>query len=148
MASTTRILIKMRPQAALAASAASQTNLRPLYETGAPAATGFGLQAEPQWFLADLPDGGRNPWDAVYAQVADQLGVAGSDVIAAEPDLAQSYPDSNEIAKAGQAFTATDCTPKPQATTGPRQTGPGFAWHLQDAFSQLGSARDAVAFSD
>jgi hypothetical protein len=38
-----------------------------------PAATGFGLQAEPQWFLADLPDGGLNPWDAVYAQVADQM---------------------------------------------------------------------------
>jgi subtilisin family serine protease len=148
MASTTRILVKMRSQAALAASAASQTNLRPLYEIGAPAATGLGLRAEPQWFLADLPDGGPNPWDAVYAQVADQLGVAESDVIAAEPDLAQSYPDSNEIARVGQALAVADCTPKPQATTGPRPTGPGFGWHLQDAFSQLGSARDAVAFSD
>jgi subtilisin family serine protease len=149
MASTNRILVKMRPQAALAAAAASQTNLRPLYEAPAQPANGLGLAAEPQWFLADLPDGGPNPWDAAYAQVADQLGVAASDVIAAEPDLQQSYPDSNEITKGGQAFTAAaDCTANPQATTGPRPTGPGFAWHLQDAFSQLGSARDAIAFSE
>ena len=149
MASSNRILVKMRPQAALAAVSASQTNLRPLYENVTPMAPGFGVDAAPQWFVADLPDGGPNPWDAAYAQVADQLGVAQSDVVAAEPDMQQSYPDANEIAKPGQAFAAgADCTPRPQATTGPRPTGPAFGWHLQDAFSQLGSARDAVAFSE
>jgi Subtilase family len=148
MTSSTRILIKMRPQTALRAVAASQTNLRPLYDL-APTTIGFALQAEPQWFLADLPDGGPNAWDVVYTQVAGQLGVAESDVIAAEPDLAQSYPDSNEIARAGQAFAAAaDCTAKAQATTGPRPTGPAFGWHLQDVYSQLGSARDAVVFSE
>jgi subtilisin family serine protease len=144
-----RILVKMRPQVALAAAAVSQTNLRPLYDQPAPSGSPFGVDAAPQWFLADLPDGGANPWDAAHAQVADQLGVQGSDVIMVEPDLQQSYPDVNEIAKKGQAFAAgTNCTPDQQATTGGRQAGPGFAWHLGDAFSQLGAARDAVTFSD
>jgi hypothetical protein len=148
MVSTNRILVKMRPQAAFAASAASQTNLRPLYDTGAPQSSGFGLAASAQWFLADLPDGGPTPWDAAYAQVADQLGVADSDVFAAEPDLQQSYPDVNEVARPGQPFAATsDCTERPQAAA-PRPPGPGLGWHLLDQFSQLGAARDAVPFSD
>src|ERR1035438_6545623 len=117
MASNNRILVKMRPQAALGATAGSQMNLRPLYDLGAPAPAGFGLAAAPQWFLADLPDGGPNPWDAAHASVADQLGVAQSDVVAAEPDLPQKYDDVNEVAKPGQAFAAgTDCTPRGQAT--------------------------------
>jgi subtilisin family serine protease len=149
MASTNRILVKMRPQAALGAAAASKTNLRPLYDLGAPSTAGFGLAAAPQWYLADLPDGGPNPWDAAHASVADQLGVAESDVVAAEPDLPQKYEDVNEVAKAGQPFAAgTNCTPQPQATDQGRAGGPGFGWHLQDAYSQLGSARAAVAFSE
>jgi subtilisin family serine protease len=150
MTSTNRILVKMRPQAALGAAAGPQTNLRPLYDMGAPPlAAGFGVSAALQWFIADLPDGGPNPWDAAYARVADQLGVAESDVVAAEPDLLQTYDDVNEVAKAGQAFPAgADCTPRQQATDGGRPAGPAFGWHLQDAFSQLASARDAVGFSD
>ena len=124
MAESNRILVKMRPQAAFGAAAASRTNLRPLFDTGVPAAGGFGLaaspfglSAEPQWFLADLPDGGPNPWDAAHAQVADQLGVAGSDIAMAEPDLVQSYPDANEIAVPGQPFAAAgNCNPRPQAS--------------------------------
>jgi hypothetical protein len=149
MAPTNRILVKMRPQAALKAAAASQTNLRPLYDFAAAASSGFGLAAEPQWFLAELPDGGQNPWDAAYARVADQLGVAQSDVVVAEPDLPQQFDDGNEVARPGQAFTAgANCNANPQATDQGRPAGPGFAWHLQDAFSQLASARDAVAFAD
>jgi len=43
-----------------------------------------------------IPEGGDNAWDAAHAQVADQLGVDESDVIFAEPDLQQQYPDVNE----------------------------------------------------
>src|ERR1035441_2857856 len=143
MASTNRILVKMRPQAALGAAAGSQMNLRPLYDLGTPAPIWLGLAAEPQWFLADLPDGGPNPWDAAHARVADQLGVAESDVVAAEPDLLQKYEDVNEVAKPGQAFAAgTDCNPRGQATDQGRPGGTAFGWHLQDAFSQLASARE------
>jgi len=146
MASTNRILVKMRPQAALNALAAAQTNLRPLFETGAASANGFGVASTPQWFLADLPDGGANPWDAVYAQTAEQLGVAPEDVFAAEPDLPQKFDDVNEVSSSGQPFAAaTGCDPKPQDSDS-RPSGPGFAWHLGDAYSQLKSARDAVIF--
>ena len=149
MASANRVLVKMRPQAARAAAAASQTNLRPLVE-GAPPATGFGLEATPQWFLADLPDGGPNAWDVAHAQVAGQLGVAESDIVSAEPDLAQSYPDVNEVGVAGRAFAAgSDCNQAgPLQRDGKIPNGQGFAWHLQEAYSQLGPARDVVTFTD
>jgi hypothetical protein len=79
MANTHRILVKLRPSAALAA-AAPRANLRPLFE---PAVTpaGLGLASAPAWHLADLPDGGPTPWDAAHARLADQLGVAESDVL-------------------------------------------------------------------
>ena len=147
MPAPNRVLVKLRPATALGA-AASRANLRPLYDTGAPV-SGFGLEATPAWYLAELPDGGPTPWDAAHAQIADQLGVDDSDVIFAEPDLVQSYPDVNERNKGDQPFAlGTDCNPTPQRTEGGRATGPGFGWHLQDAFSQLGAARDAVAFAD
>ena len=94
MATANRILIKLRPSVALAA-AARRANLRPLYDPVAPAG-GPGLAAAPAWHLADLPDGGPTPWDAAHARVADQLGVAESDVLYVEPDLPQHYPDLNE----------------------------------------------------
>jgi len=140
-------MVKLRPRTALAASE-SRANLRPLHDT-APRAEAFGLEAAPAWFLADLPDGGPTPWDAAHAQVADQLGVDASDVIFAEPDLQQSYPDVNERNKGDRPFAlGTDCNPTSQQTEGGRPTGQGFAWHLGDAYSQLASARDSVAFAD
>src|SRR5690242_2387682 len=102
MAASNRVIVKIRPRTALAAAAA-RANIRPLYDTGAPA-SGFGLEDTPAWYLADLPDGGPTPWDAAHAQIADQLGVDESDVIFAEPDLAQSYPDVNERNKGDQPF--------------------------------------------
>src|SRR5215471_3514040 len=127
-ATSNRVLVKMRPHAALA---------------------GFGLGVEPAWFLADLAVEGPTPWDAAHAQVADQLGVDASDVVFAEPDLAQSYPDVNERGKGDRPFAiGSNCDPNPQQSSGNRPIGPEFAWHLRDDFSQLGSARDAVPFSD
>jgi hypothetical protein len=52
MADTHRVLVKLRPQVALSATA-SRVNLRPLYDEAAvvPFATG----AAPSWHLADFP---------------------------------------------------------------------------------------------
>src|SRR5579871_4304924 len=123
-------MVKLRQRTALAAAAGSHANLRPLYET-APQAGGFGLDDTPAWYLADLPDGGPTPWDAAHAQVADQLGVDDSDVIFAEPDLAQKYDDANERNPGGaQALALNDgCNASPQTTDGGRVTGPVNAWH-------------------
>jgi hypothetical protein len=145
---TNRILVKLRPSTGLKA-AESRANLRPLYESRQKT-QGFGLAGEPQWYLAEMPDGAATPWDLAHARVADQLGVNESDVIFAEPDIIhRAYQDANEQA-ADQRFAADEtCEANPQDGGHRKALGPDvFAWHLGDDFTQLGRARDAVAFSD
>jgi len=146
-----RLLLKLRSVAGLAA-AAPQANLRPLFDeprkTAASETLGL-ISGTPTWYVADLPDMEPNPWDSAHSQVADALGIDDSAILFAEPDLPQSYPDQNEINPKGSplAIAPPDCSPKDQQHD-QRPSGPGFAWHLRDEFSQLAAARAAVAFSD
>ncbi len=147
--SANRLLVKLRPSPTLKA-AESRANLRPLYDTPQAKAAMLGFGAEPQWFLADLPKGAINPWDLAHARVAGELGVAESDVIFVEPDLVHTlYPDVTER-KVGQAFAVGEqCVDIPQDGGHGKALGPNrFAWHLGDDYTQLGKAREAVAFSD
>ena len=147
MSNSNRVLLKLRPSPSLAA-ADSRANLRPLHDAS-DATTAFAFTSEPAWYIADLPDGGPTPWDAAHTQVAAQLGIDESAVVFAEPDLPQSFPDTNERNPGGAPFAAdTDCNPKQQTEDGRRVKGPGTAWHLGDDFSQLDSARNLVQFSD
>src|SRR5215213_3797527 len=143
-----RLLVKLLPSVSLAA-ADSRANLRPLYDS-APQTAAFGMGAAPAWFLADLPDEAANPWDLAHSQVAGQLGIDESAVLFAEPDLAQSFPDTNEKNPGGSPFALDqNCGDIPQQDAGGKIKGPDkFAWHLDDAFTQLRSARDEVKFSD
>ena len=149
MDNSNRILVKLRSTSALGA-ADSRANLRPLYETPTTTAA-FGLEAEPQWFLADLPDGAATPWDLAHARVSAQLGIAESDVLFAEPDIfhTDAYRDANESV-IGPGFAAGDsCTNNPQDGTRGKALGPDeFAWHLGDRYTQLSAARAAVPFTD
>ena len=148
LAETNSVLVKLRPSIGLRA-AESRANLRPLYDTPKTTA-GFGLGAEPQWFLAELPDGAATPWDLAHARVAEQLGVSESDVIFAEPDIIHNaFPDATEE-KAGQAFAVGDqCADIPQDGTHGKPLGPDeFGWHLGDDYTQLGKAREMVEFTD
>jgi Subtilase family len=146
MPSSNRILVKLRPTAGLAA-ADPRANLRPLHDE-APQGAGFGLAAAPAWYIADLRDGGPTPWDLAHAQVADQLGIDESAVVFAEPDLQQSFNDGSTPPGAGLALAAQpDCTPVPQDSTHNKVVGPQDGWHLDDAFSQLRSARNSVSFA-
>ncbi len=143
-----RLLVKLLPTASLAA-ASSRANLRPLFES-APQTIAFGLGAAPAWFLADLPDEAATPWDLAHSQVASQLGVDESAVIFAEPDLEQSFPDTNEKNPGGGAMMALDqgCAGVSQEDSGGKILGPDkFAWHLDDDFTQLRKAREAVPFN-
>ena len=143
-----RLLVKLLPTASLAA-ADPRANLRPLFES-APQTAAFGLGAAPAWFLADLPEGAATPWDLAHSQVASQLGVDESAVIFAEPDLEQSFPDTNEKNPGGGAMMALDqgCNPVAQENSGGKILGPNkFAWHLDDEFTQLRKAREAVPFN-
>src|SRR5215208_2542538 len=143
-----RLLVKLLPSVSLAA-ADSRANLRPLYDS-APQTAAFGMGAAPTWFIADLPDEAANPWDLAHGQVAGQLGIDESAVLFAEPDLAQSFPDTNEKNPGGSPFALDqNCGDIPQQADGGKIKGPDkFAWHLDDAFTQLRSARDEVKFTD
>lgn len=148
MTTSNRILVKLRSTTALAAASPS-ANLRPLYESARPLGK-LGTSSAPEWYLAELPDGAATPWDLAHARVADQLGVSGTDVLFAEPDLAHEiYPDTNEEGVAGEPFAAGEkCEETAQDGRGKRAKGPDvFAWHLGKDFSQLASAREAVEFT-
>ena len=149
MSKPNRLLVKLLPTVALAA-ADPRVNLRPLFESS-PQTTAFGLGAEPAWFMADMPDGAETPWDLAHSQVAGQLGIDESAILFAEPDLAQSFVDTNEKNPGGAPFAANEgCGPiPPQDANGGKIKGPDRnAWHLDDEFSQLRKAREAVQFSD
>ena len=149
MSKPNRLLVKLLPTVALAASD-PRVNLRPLFEPS-PQTTAFGLGAEPAWFMADVPDGAETPWDLAHSQVAGQLGIDESAILFAEPDLAQSFPDTNEKNPGGAPFAADEgCgSIPPQDANGGKIKGPDRnAWHLDDEFSQLRKARESVQFSD
>ena len=142
-----RLLIKLRPSVSLAA-ADPRANLRPLYDS-APQTAAFGIGAEPAWFLADMPEPAATPWDLAHSQVASQLGVDESAVIFAEPDLDNTFIDTNEKNPGDVPFAMDqNCGDIPQQDFGGKIKGPDkFAWHLDDEFTQLRSARNEVNFT-
>lgn len=142
-----RILVKLRPSASLGAAERS-ASLRPLFEDATH--DGMGAAGEARWFVAELGDGAETPWDLAHARVADQLGVAASDVVFAEPDLVHDiYPDPTGPAASGAFAIAPDCdNPRRQNDNGGAAIGPtNEAWHLDKKYSQLGAAREAVNFT-
>jgi subtilisin family serine protease len=145
---TNRILVKLRPSSALRA-AESRANLRPLYDGPAGSDGAFGVTAGAQWFLADLRDGAGTPWDVAHARVADQLGVAESDVLFAEPDLIHTIYDDPQATPPRQLLAVGGkCEELDQDGSNGKAVGPVAGWHLGDDFSQLAKARASVAFSD
>ena len=144
---TNSILVKLRPSAALGA-AEGRANLRPLHESDGSGGE-FGLIGGPQWYLAEVDATGDSAWDLAHNRVADQLGIAESDVIFAEPDIVHDvYRDSMD-GTPGTTTVGFDCTATPQDSKNGKGVGPNeFAWHLGDNYTQLGKARDAVQFSD
>jgi subtilisin family serine protease len=143
-----RVLVKLRPSTALRAAEA-RTNLRPLYDMPSARAAAFNVGAEPQWFVAELPDGASTPWDLAHARVADQLGVAESDVIFAEPDLVHNvFPDDGDGLGSRGLAVGEQCMVTPQDGSNDKATDPHDGWHLDDRHSQLATARAAVAFTD
>ena len=145
---TNRVLVKMRPSSALKA-AESRASLTPLYDS-LPMMGAFGVDSTPQWFIAEMPEGAASPWDVAHGRVADQLGVAASDVIFAEPDMIHDvYADTNEErTEEGFGATKIECVQNKQDPKSNKATGPDEIWHLGDKFTQLASARDAVRFTD
>lgn len=119
--------------------------LTPLFgvTTPDPSLAGIAPGRPQSWFRAEGPDGLASPaaaWDAAHAAVCDGLGVAGAEVIAAEPDLEQSWPLPPRPRAAGFAAATA-----PEGQKGaPYDLGPGFGWHLDGDHSDLRAARDRI----
>ena len=145
----TVILAKIRPSSRLMA-ASSRTDLEPLYEASPTAS--FSLDGGPQWFKVRVEQGATG-WDQAHTQVAGQLGIDGSDVIFAEPDMVHSiFPESDADGsmahdRAGNMGVGEQCERIAQDPGHGKAVGDGFAWHLGQKYSQLGQARDMVEFA-
>ena len=82
-------------------------------------------------------------WDAAHDMVQNGLGIAGGpSVTMAEPDLLQEgVPSPPATTVAATSRTG----PEAGGQMGPPYVpGPGFAWHLDKAYTGLGPARDSL----
>jgi hypothetical protein len=143
-----RLLVKVRPSA-IQRIAESKVNLEPLLvnRRSEPA---FGISSEPQWFAVELPEPAETPWDLAHARVADQLGIDGSDLVFAEPDMVHDiYLDNNEAPIDGFGVTDNCSTATGQDGSHGKKIGePPFPWHLSNQHTQLKNARTSVQFSN
>ena len=145
------LLVKLRASSNLRA-AGTRVDLEPLHAQPRGAGSGsFGIENEPQWYLARLVEGADTPWDQAHAQIAHQLGIDESDVLFTEPDLVhQVFVDADGAVDATSSMAAaTECVAEPQDPSRGKATGPDeFAWHLGTGFSQLDAARAKVNFRE
>lgn len=152
---TARLLVKAPPAAVTALGGRAFSlggesfSVEPLF-TNQAAAQGFGLSAEPAWFVADSRTPANDPsalWEMAHQAVSSGAGLAGGSVTYAEPDLLQQFPYELPAA-GGLGLAAGDrCASSPQAG-GIVPQGPGFAWHLRDDYSALRKARADANFGD
>ena len=123
-----------------------------LFDAPAPSDAGQGMAAAEggTWFAltpeaAPFAAGSAHPWDVAHAAWQDGMGLDRTTVVAVEPDMEQSW--LLPAASTGeQALAATlDCTAAKPEMPGPKyRPGGHFAWHLDDDYSQLRSARVAA----
>lgn len=157
MASSELALLVRMPQTGGVAFAAASTagplaaaglTAEPLFEVPARFTTEAALAgAVPrEWYRLSISGaGGENPWDVAHDALARaSVALAAAvppDII--EPDLLQQW-DWEVPRPAGAALAATACEFTDQVREVP-WVRDQFAWHLGDAYSQLKSARQAVA---
>ncbi|ACB96425.1 S8/S53 family peptidase [Beijerinckia indica] len=115
--------------------------------------TGMGLapSSGATWLhVSALSQGEENPWDAAHqlmvpgSSFAAATGAAGADVELIEPDIEQRWPwqqEAGAVPGPGLTEAADRCTFIDQDGKGTKAEGPGFAWSLNDAFSELAKAR-------
>src|SRR5215469_13959181 len=120
MPSATRLLVKLQP-GVQPKYARAHHELRPLH----PAEGHARPATNPVWYLVDLMDVDPNPWDAAHSllKFAPDIGVEDSSILCVEPDLMQRWLYRNVRA------------------VGNPPSGSHFAWHLDDDYSQLRTAR-------
>ena len=99
------------------------------------------MAAAPVWHVAEAQTH-LNPWDACHALLDQGLGVAGGDVVLAEPDLEQRWLWASPNR---QAFgIAGGCDPMPP-NGDVYAIGNTNLWFVDEAHSQLEATRARVA---
>jgi subtilisin family serine protease len=147
-----RVPAGARPALSIAATAtlglrAGAFELEPLFSVEAAGGSEAKLGTAPgggcEWHVARLKDGDANvnPWDLAHGVAVSGRGIAGGEIFV-EPDLQQEWPYLNPGIR-GEFPLAVDgaCTFNDQLEGLPRVPG-RFAWHLEDARSQLREARE------
>lgn len=147
------LILQLRPGAAPGFAAAARSalglELTPLFPNAARAAPGGARFADAagEWVVARAAAGPASGtgWDEAHAALdrLDEAGVAAGAVAYAEPDLVQQFeawpPGEDGALAASAAGNGTFDDQDPRLPV-----GPGFAWHLQPGFSDLGAAREEV----
>ena len=100
------------------------------------------------WVLAEPEaDAGLHPWDAAHHMLSGGFGLAGAAPELIEPDLRQrwNYAPPEDALRFGAAAPPPCSEAAPQKGA-PFALGPDrFAWHLEDGFSGLATARALAA---
>lgn len=131
------LLLKVRGSSATGFAAGAEPLLRggeTVLELAVPA-DGMGMAPTAATWVR-MP-AGSSAWDEVHALARRAFGVAGDLLMAAEPDLLQSWPEDMPERRPG-------CVPDGQTGAGGQETGEGPGWHLEDSHSQLRAAARAV----
>ncbi len=172
---TQRFLVKIGGARAAAFAAAKPTlasatlRMRPLFQSAAPAAgpaeASPAFAATPAaragtWYLVEPADdkqafkmrgqvAGQSPWDLAHELGRQLAQESGTDVQAIEPDLEQEWLIEDPRRPAGEPFAAAppSCDRPDKQDGGPLPSVDRFAWHLDEDFSRLKAAREAVARS-
>jgi len=108
-----------------------------------PASSSFGMSGS-DWFLAVAEPTDKSPWDAAHDGVMNGFGLGLSPGFSyAEPDILHKgvLPYTTEEGMAALA-AAPPCQFSPQDSFWP--LAPSFTWFLEDQYSGLRSARNAV----
>lgn len=128
--------------------AGATVQLQPLFDVAGPRSADFGAaEAElSRWYVTTVPDQrqalerwtGLNDWDLAH-QLAEESGA-----VAVEPDILHKdyWPEPRAP---GFGAAGDRCEPPPPKPYAP--PGPHFGWHLDEAFSQLRKAREAIGAS-
>jgi len=138
------------PRARTFSAAGSRLELTPLFKVRrSRAGVGVGVGAAGgEWFHAKSVGGsltgitGGGAWEEAYRTVL-RVSFAGARPEFVEPDLVQDWPFARKHVGSMLGASKHVCIFDDQDKDLPRQPG-RFAWHLDDEFSQLRSAREAA----
>lgn len=140
-----KLLVKARRGAAGGSFALGGSHLafetEPLMPSIDRPGTSTAMAAAPVWQIAAV-EGRINPWDACHALLGQGLGVAGGDVVLAEPDLVQSWLWATPNRQAlGISGACDSVSPNGDVYA----IGNTNLWFADEAHSQLEQARGRVA---